>query len=66
MFRSGLSDYCVRLRRDGDWYVRQWHYQGEQWNDLFCLNPKNSQVKASESLKNELNLVATLDVKKAG
>lgn len=51
---------------DGDWYVRQWHYQGEQWNDLFCLNPKNSQVKATESLKNELNLVATLDVKKAG
>ena len=50
---------------DGDWYVRQWNYQGEQWNDLFCLNPKNSTVKATESLKNELNLAATLDVKKA-
>lgn len=51
---------------DGEWYVRQWNYENETWNDLFCLNPKNSRVKASESLLNEMNLAAGLDVRKAG
>lgn len=46
----------------GEWYVRQWNYKGEEWNDLFCLNPKESKKKAVESLESELNLAATIDV----
>jgi Fe-S-cluster containining protein len=41
---------------DGTWYVRQWKYRGEQWNDLFCLNPKATEVSAAESLTPELEL----------
>lgn len=40
---------------DGTWYVRQWNYRGEQWNDLFCLNPEQSTRPARESLEGELN-----------
>jgi len=47
---------------NGNWYVRQWNYKGEEWNDLFCLNPKESKVKATDSLESEMNLAATLDV----
>ena len=36
-----------------DWYVRQHGYKGEQW-DLFCLAPRQSQVPAARSLKEEL------------
>jgi Fe-S-cluster containining protein len=39
------------------WYVRQWNYKGEEW-DLFCLNPKQSDVPASESLKAEIELAS--------
>jgi hypothetical protein len=46
----------------GEWYVRQWNYKGEEWNDLFCLNPKQSKKNAVESLQNEMNLAATIDV----
>jgi Fe-S-cluster containining protein len=46
----------------GEWYVRQWNYEGEEWNDLFCLNPKNSKVQAIDSLQAEMNLAATIDV----
>jgi hypothetical protein len=35
------------------WYIRQWGYKGEDW-DLFCLNPANSDRKASESLAAEI------------
>ncbi|HJZ60140.1 MAG TPA: DUF3109 family protein [Gemmataceae bacterium] len=45
---------------DGDWYVRQWGYRGEQW-DLFCLNPANTTVKGIESLAGELALAASFD-----
>lgn len=37
----------------GAWHVRQWGYPGEEW-DLFCLDPKASPSKASESLKGEV------------
>lgn len=47
---------------EGNFYVRQWHYKGEEWNDLHCLNPAKSKVKATESLKNEMNLVQELYV----
>ena len=42
------------------WYVRQWGYDGEQW-DLFCLNPKESKRPAVEGLDGELALAAKLD-----
>lgn len=42
---------------DGVWYVRQWGYKGEKW-DLFCLNPKESDKPATESLASELALAA--------
>jgi Fe-S-cluster containining protein len=38
---------------DGKWHVRQWGYPGEEW-DIFCLNPDESKVPASESLKGEI------------
>lgn len=41
----------------GDWYVRQWGYQDEEW-DLFCLNPAASPVPAAESLPAEVALAA--------
>ena len=44
----------------GEWYVRQWGLDGEQW-DLFCLNPANSPRKAAESLAPELVLATKLD-----
>lgn len=50
----------------GEWYVRQWGYQDETWDDLFCLNPKNTKTPAAESLQNEMNLAASLNVRKAG
>lgn len=42
---------------DGTWYVRQWGYRGEKWN-LFCLNPKQSDRPAVESLAGEIALAA--------
>lgn len=42
---------------DGTWYVRQWGYRGEKW-DLFCLNPKQSDRPAVESLAGEIALAA--------
>lgn len=45
---------------DAGWYVRQWGYEGEQW-DLFCLNPKNTPRPAVESLAGELALAAGCD-----
>ena len=42
----------------GEWYIRQWEYGDEDW-DLFCLNPKNSKRKASESLASEIALALT-------
>jgi Fe-S-cluster containining protein len=45
---------------DAGWYVRQWGYEGEQW-DLFCLNPKQSQKPAVEALADEIALAATFE-----
>jgi hypothetical protein len=47
-------------RGDAGWYVRQWGYEGEQW-DLFCLNPANTPRPAVESLAGELELAARFD-----
>jgi Fe-S-cluster containining protein len=43
----------------GEWYVRQWGLEGEQW-DLFCLDPRQTTRLASESLAPELALAAAL------
>jgi Fe-S-cluster containining protein len=42
------------------WYVRQWKYKGEDW-DLFCLNPKNTKRKASDSLAAEIALAEKME-----
>jgi Fe-S-cluster containining protein len=47
---------------DGVWFVRQWGFRGEKW-DLFCLNPKESDKPATESLASELELAAKCDAK---
>jgi hypothetical protein len=48
---------CVRFplekTKGGSWYVRQWDYRGEVW-DLFCLNPRESDLPARESLRDEI------------
>ena len=46
------------------WYVRQWGYQDEEW-DIFCLNPKATDVPAVESLREEMALAAGFDAEAA-
>ena len=45
---------------DGSWYVRQWHTEGEEWNDLFCLNPANTPLKAVDTLAPEIAVAEML------
>jgi Fe-S-cluster containining protein len=45
---------------DGSWYVRQWHLEGEEWNDLFCLNPANTPLKAVDTLAPEIAVAEAL------
>lgn len=45
---------------DGTWYVRQWGVEGEEWDDLFCLNPANTTRKAVDSLAPELAVAQRL------
>lgn len=45
---------------DGTWYVRQWGHEGEEWNDLFCLNPANTTRSATEALAPEMEVAAAL------
>jgi len=45
---------------DGKWYVRQWKHRAEAW-DLFCLNPRESPVKAADSLAGETEFARELD-----
>jgi hypothetical protein len=40
---------------EGQWYVRQHGYKGEQWVELFCLAPANTTVPAAESLGEEMD-----------
>jgi Fe-S-cluster containining protein len=48
---------------DGTWYVRQWEHKKEPW-DIFCLNPKESSVKAVDSLQAEMKLAVAWSRKK--
>lgn len=45
---------------DGRWFIRQWGYDDEEWN-LFCLNPKQSDKPALDSLMGEVALAVKLD-----
>ncbi len=49
------SLFPIQSDDDGNWYVRQHGYKKEKW-DLFCLDPQNSTVSATESLREELSL----------
>lgn len=40
----------------GEWYVRQWGHEGEQW-DLFCLDPKRTPAKAVDALAPEIAFI---------
>ncbi len=51
--------FPLEPRRDGRWYVRQWGYRAEKW-DLFCLNPRNTDRPAVESLAPEIEYAAKL------
>ncbi len=46
------------LARDEEdrWYVRQHAYNGDEWGDLFCLNPAATTKPAAESLREEIEL----------
>jgi hypothetical protein len=45
---------------DGTWYVRQRGYEDEQWDDLFCLNPANTPLRAVDTLAPEMAVAAAL------
>jgi hypothetical protein len=51
------------LARDDDdrWYVRQQGFKSEKW-DLFCLNPTQTVVSASESLRAEVGMAKRFDL----
>jgi hypothetical protein len=49
------------LQKDDDsegYYVRQHGYKGEQWGELFCLNPKETDRLAVESLAEEMEFAS--------
>lgn len=45
---------------EGNWYVRQWGYKNEPWDDLFCLNPKQTTKKAVDTLQAEMALASRI------
>jgi hypothetical protein len=49
-----------RAGAKGRWFVRQWKLRGEAW-DLFCLNPKESPKRASQTLAGEVEFAKRLD-----
>jgi Fe-S-cluster containining protein len=56
---SACSMFPLEQNHRGEWYVRQWDVEDEEW-DLFCLNPENSRRPAAESLTQEIAFVADL------
>jgi hypothetical protein len=66
-FNQGCTLHCAGLKpaacalfpldRDEKdrWYVRQWGFQGENW-ELPCLNPESTATPAAVSLQPELDL----------
>jgi Fe-S-cluster containining protein len=47
-----------------EWYVRQHGYQDEKW-DLFCLDPKATELPARQTLAEEMQLGARYDAEAA-
>lgn len=45
---------------DGTWYVRQRGHEGEEWDDLFCLNPANTTKRAVDTLAPEMAVAENL------
>ena len=56
---SACTMFPLEQNAAGDWYVRQWGVEDEEW-DLFCLNPANSRRPAAETLGREIEFVADL------
>jgi hypothetical protein len=52
--------FPIQQDENDRWYVRQHGYKRERW-DLFCLDPKNTTVRAAESLSAEIALAALFD-----
>ena len=53
---SMCSLFPLDQTEKGKWYVRQWGYEGEEW-DLFCLNPAATTKRATETLTGEVELL---------
>jgi Fe-S-cluster containining protein len=56
---SACTMFPLEQNAKGEWYVRQWGVEEEEW-DLFCLNPANSARPAAETLGREIAFVADL------
>jgi len=56
---SACTMFPLEQSAKGDWYVRQWGVEEEEW-DLFCLNPANSKRPAAETLGREIEYVGEL------
>jgi hypothetical protein len=56
---------CITFPMDqsdsGDWYVRQWGTEGEEWTTLDCLNPKASKRKPVDTLTEELAFIERVE-----
>lgn len=52
---SACALFPLAKNDSGEWYVRQWGVEDEEW-DLFCLNPLHSPRRAADSLGPELAL----------
>jgi Fe-S-cluster containining protein len=57
---SICAQFPLEKNDQGQWYVRQWGYEDEQW-DLFCLNPKHSAKPAAETLQAEIEIAQKSD-----
>lgn len=56
--------FPIGRNEDGSWYIRQWNYNGEEW-DLFCLDPKRTSLPAEQTLSEELALAAQFQAAEA-
>lgn len=50
----------------GNWYVRQKGYMNETWSDLFCLDPKQSNRRAIDTLQAEIAIAASVNQQRDG
>jgi Fe-S-cluster containining protein len=57
---SACALFPMAKNERDEWYVRQWGYEGEDW-DLFCLKPDASPMPAAQSLKDEIALATRFE-----